>query len=74
MAKKELAIRLLVDKKDINKLFALLGEDVLSAEELDKRFFDRDPLIYDLEELGADAFSITAALVAIIEDDNRATK
>lgn len=70
MAKKELAIRLLVDEKDVNKAMVLLGQDALSPEELDKRFFSREPLVFDIDRLEDAAFEVTLAFIAIIEDDN----
>lgn len=71
MAKRELAIKLLVEEKEVNRVFALLGEDVLPQEELNKKFFDREPLLLDVEKFGEESFPITMAFVAIIEDDNR---
>lgn len=71
MAKKELAIRLLVDEKEVNKALVMLDQDALSPEELDKRFFSREALLFDVETLGEDTFPIVAAFTAIIEDDNQ---
>lgn len=71
MAKKELAIRLLVDEKEVNKALAMLNVDVLSPEELDKRFFSREPFVLDVETLGEEAFSMTLAFTALVEDDNQ---
>lgn len=74
MAKKELAIRLLVEEKEVNKMFVLLGQDVLSQDELNKRFFEREPLLFDVETLGDEALPIIMAFTAIIEDDNQSKK
>lgn len=71
MAKKELAIRLLVDEKEVNKALAMLNVDVLSPEELDKRFFSREPFVLDVETLGEEAFSMTLAFTALVEGDNQ---
>lgn len=71
MAKKELAVRILVDEKQINKALVTLDQDVLSPEELDKRFFSREPFVLDVETLGEEAFTITLAFTAMIEDDNQ---
>lgn len=71
MAKKELAIRILVEEKEVNKALVILGLDVLSPEELDKRFFSREPFVLDVETMKEEAFSIRIAFVALIEDDNQ---
>lgn len=74
MAKKELAVRLLVDEKEVNKALVMLDQDALSTEELDKRFFSREPLVLDVATLGEEAFTITLAFTALIEDDNQSKK
>ena len=71
MAKKELAIRLLVEETEVNKALVVLGLDVLSPEELDKRFFSREPFVLDVETMEEEAFSVTVAFVALIEADNQ---
>lgn len=71
MAKKELAIRLLVDEKEVNKALVMLNVDVLSPEGLDKRFFSREPFVLDVETLGEEAFSMTLAFTALVEGDNQ---
>lgn len=71
MAKKELAIRLLVEEKEVNKALVMLDQNALSPEELDKRFFSREALVLDVATLGEEAFTITLAFTAIIEDDNQ---
>ncbi len=71
MGKKELAIRLLVDEKEVNKALVMLSQDALSPEQLEKKFFSREPLVFDVETLGEEAFSMTIAFVALIEDDNQ---
>ncbi|MFV0341026.1 MAG: hypothetical protein ACK5MA_10460 [Parachlamydiaceae bacterium] len=71
MAKKELAIRLLVDEKEVNKALVMLNQDALSPEKLDERFFGREPLVFDVATLGEEAFSMTLAFTALIEDDNQ---
>lgn len=71
MAKKELAIRLLVDEKEVNKALVVLGQDVLSPEELNKKFIDREPVIFDVESAEDDAFGMVLAFVALIEVDNQ---
>lgn len=74
MAKKELAVRLLVDEKEVNKALVMLDQDALSTEELDKRFFSREPLVLDVATFGEEAFTITLAFTALIEDDNQSKK
>ncbi|WP_353124184.1 hypothetical protein [Dysgonomonas capnocytophagoides] len=71
MAKKELAIRLLVDEKQINKALVTLDQDVLSPEEINKRFFDRKPFVFDVDLMEEEAFAMTVAFVALIEADNQ---
>lgn len=71
MAKKELAIRLLVDEKEVNKALVMLNQDALSPEKLEERFFSREPLVFDVATLGEEAFSMTLAFTALIEDDNQ---
>lgn len=71
MAKKELAIRLLVEEKDVNKALIMLDQDALTPDQMDARFFSREPLILDVKTLSENGFPLTAAFTAIIEDDNR---
>lgn len=71
MEKKELAIRILVDEKEVNKAMMLLGEDIFTKEEIDKRFFDREPFKLDTKILGNDGLAFVATVVGLVEADNR---
>lgn len=72
MAKKELAIRLLVEEKEVNKALAMLGQEVLTTDELDKKFFNgRTPFVLDVEELEDESEPMVLAFVALIEDNNQ---
>lgn len=71
MAKKELAIRLLVEETEVNKALVMIGLDALYPDELEKRFFSREPFVFDVEKMDEDALSMTIAFVAMIEDDNQ---
>ena len=71
MAKKELAIRLLVEENIVNKALVILDQGVLPLDKLNERFFDREPLVLDMETLGEESLSATLAFVALIEDDNQ---
>lgn len=64
MAKKELSVRLIVDESHVNMAASYLGL-VLSREELDKKFFNRDePMSIDIQEMtdGNDADEIGMAM------------
>lgn len=75
MAKKELAIRLLVEEKEVNKALAMLGQEVLTIDELDQKFFNsRTPFVLDVEEFEEESSSMILAFVALIEDDNQSIK
>lgn len=51
MAKKELCVRLLVDECHVNMAASMVGL-VLSPEEQDKKFYNRDePLLIDVSEM-----------------------
>lgn len=71
MAKKELAVRILVDEKLINKALVTLDQDVLSPEEINKRFFDREPFLFDVGLMEEEALAMTTAFVGLIEADNQ---
>lgn len=45
---KALAIKLKFDIKDVRKVLVLLDQDIPSDEEINKRFFDRDTIEYDI--------------------------
>ncbi|GAB6010818.1 hypothetical protein [Viscerimonas tarda] len=68
MAKKILAIRLLVDEKQVQQVASFLdvSDDVISTEDLQRRFFDREPVVVDVTELEEQAFPMTMAFVASI--------
>lgn len=74
MAKKELAIRLLVEENVVNKALVILDQEVLPLDKLNERFFDREPFVLDMEALGEESLSATLAFVALIEDDNQSKK
>ncbi len=51
MAKKELAVRLIVDECHVNMATSFVGE-ILSPEDFDKKFFSRDkPIVIDVSEM-----------------------
>ncbi|GHV31574.1 hypothetical protein FACS1894177_06460 [Bacteroidia bacterium] len=53
MAKKILAVRLLVDEKQVRKATSFLdfGDEVIDREDLQRRFFDREPVVIDVVEM-----------------------
>ncbi len=65
--KKPLAISLEFDIKTVKKVLVLLDMDIPSDEEIQKRFFDSEPIKLDSEEVfGNDALQICLAFMAVI--------
>lgn len=69
MAKKELAIRLLVDENSVRFAASQFGCNIQSDDELNEKFFERDPIVFDVDTLGDDAFAMTAAFTAFLVAD-----
>ena len=67
MAKKILAVRLLVDEKQVQQatLFLDMSGEAISTEDLQRRFFDRDPVIVDVTKMEEQALRMTLAFVAL---------
>ncbi len=74
MAKKELAIRLLVDENSVRFAASQFGCNIQSDKELNETFFERDPLVFDVEVMGEDAFAMTAAFTAFLVADTMENK
>jgi len=76
MAKKILAVRLLVDEKQVQQAASFLdvSDEVISKEDVQHRFFNREPVVVDVTELGEESFSMTLAFVSYIlskeQDEN----
>jgi cobalamin biosynthesis protein CbiG len=68
MAKKILAVRLLVDEKQVQQSASFLdvSDEVISKEDLHRRFFDREPVVVDVTELGEEAMAMTLAFTGMI--------
>jgi cobalamin biosynthesis protein CbiG len=60
MAKKILAVRLLVDEKTVQQVASFLdvSDEIIGKDELQRRFFDREPVVVDITEMGEET-SIT---------------
>ena len=69
MAKKILAVRLLVDEKQVHQAVSFFdtSNEIIGGDDLQRRFFDRDPVVVDVSELlGEDSFGMTAGMVGFI--------
>jgi hypothetical protein len=69
MAKKILAVRLLVEEKQVQQAASFLdfGDEVIGKEDLQRRFFDREPVVIDVVEMLEDqAMPATLAFVGNI--------
>jgi len=65
MAKKILAIRLLADEKQVQQAASFLdaSDEIITQDDLHRRFFDREPVVVDLSE---EELSMTLAFIALI--------
>lgn len=63
--KKPLAITFLADEKEVRKALAILTGELISDEELEKKFFS-NPIDMDMEMMGEDSKNMILAFVAII--------
>jgi len=67
---KALALHLEFDVKAVRKAIAQLTGEVLSDEEINENFFDREPLKLDVQQfLGAEADQICMAFCALLYAD-----
>lgn len=65
--KKALAFKLMVDPKDVRRALALITGDSISEEELDAKFFNREPMEVSFPaEDRNEEFQMTAAFVALM--------
>ena len=65
--KKPLAFKLMVDPKDVRRAMAMTTGESLTDEELEKQFFNREPMEIDLTEVSkTDAFQMNAAFVILM--------
>jgi len=70
--KKPLAISLEFDIKTVKKVLVLMDEDVPSDEDIYKRFFDREAVKLDSEEVfGGEALQICLAFMAVIMEKEK---
>lgn len=69
MAKKILPVNLLVEENTVRFLASKFGVNIQSDEELNEKFFEREPVTFDVETMGDDAMAMTAGFTAIIAAD-----
>jgi len=74
--KKPLAIQLEFDIKSVRRALALITGEVATDEEIIAKFFDRDPIKVDVEEMlgEADALKMCVAFTAIIQSEYQPDK
>ena len=68
MAKKILAVQLLVDEKHVHQAASFFdaSDKIISEDDLQRRFFDRSPVVCDVSELEDEAFGMTMGFVGFI--------
>jgi hypothetical protein len=56
------------DEKMIKRVLALIGADIPSSEEIQKRFFNREPIEFDVSEVESDEaeFALCVMVVSVI--------
>lgn len=71
--KKPLSIQLQFDIKNVRRALALITGEAMTDEEITVKFFDREPVIADMEELlgEGESFQICLAFVAMIFADTQ---
>ena len=74
--KKALAISLEFDIKTVKKVLVLMDMDVPSDEEIEKRFFNREPVKLDSEEVfgPSESLQVALAFMAVIMDKEEKEK
>lgn len=75
-AKRPLAIQLNFDIKSVRRALALITGDTMTDEEINAKFFDRDPVRVDVEKmLGVvDSLQLCAGFIAIVMADGQEKK
>ena len=74
--KKPLAIQLEFDIKSVRRALALITGEAATDEEIIAKFFDREPIKIDVEEMlgEADALKMCIAFTAIIQSEYQPDK
>ena len=74
--KKPLAIQLEFDIKSVRRALALITGEAMTDEEITAKFFDREAVKVDTEEMlgESEAFQICAAFLAVIMSDGQPKK
>lgn len=70
---KPLAIQLEFDIKTVRRALAILTGEVMSDEEINAKFFDREPVKVDAAELfgESESLQISAGFLSIIMDEGK---
>jgi len=69
MDKKPIALNLLFDVKSIRKAVALITGEAMSDEEINKKFFDREKVDFDIDKMKgceSEALQISILFVTLI--------
>lgn len=66
MERKPLAFKLMVDPKNVRRAVALVTGEPMTDEELNKKFFDREPIELESPGDAGEDFQMTVAFAALM--------